>query len=181
MCLPKSTSAVFLFPPEPIAIRDLELGHLGRNVQNRNSPRKEIPQELSLGESRNGNDDSPRKPEFLGNGEFPRNEGPEIKGIKKGMHNLATLMIKANIYVYVKNVTMLRLREVSGLATRLLLRLHKLLILYTCRCKKCYYVARLCIPVLDFVPAGRLEYAAFLGFRQDTLEYNHSGARLMCS
>ena len=72
-----------MFPPEPIAIRDLELGHLGRNVQKRNSPRKEIPQELSLGESRNGNDDSPRKPEFLGNGEFPRNEGPEIKGIKK--------------------------------------------------------------------------------------------------
>ena len=45
----KVRATLFLFPPEPIAIRDPELEHLGGNVQKGYPPGKGIPQELSLG------------------------------------------------------------------------------------------------------------------------------------
>ena len=66
----------------------LRVGALGGNIQKRNSPRKEFPK-LSLGDLRNGDDNSLKK----------RNRVPEESGIpqngalkkgepKTGMHNL---------------------------------------------------------------------------------------------
>ncbi len=82
----KVWAPVFLFPPKPlaIAIGDPELGHLDENVQKRNSQRKGIPQDPSAWRLRNGDDDYQESgTESLGNGEFPRNGGPEIKEIEK--------------------------------------------------------------------------------------------------
>ena len=85
----KVWASVFLFPPEPTAISNPELRHIGGNVQKRNSLRNGIHQEPSLVKYGNGDDDSPgtrngilRNKEFLGNGVQKRGEQ------KRGMHNL---------------------------------------------------------------------------------------------
>jgi hypothetical protein len=78
----KIRAPVFLFPPEPIAIMDPELGHLGGNVQKRNSPRKgKNSQEPSLGELRNGDNDSPRKQNRIpGEWGIPQERGSRNQG-----------------------------------------------------------------------------------------------------
>jgi hypothetical protein len=56
-----------------------------RERTKRNSPKKGIPQELSLGDLRNGDNDSPRKQNRVsGEREISLNGGPEKKGNKKG-------------------------------------------------------------------------------------------------
>ena len=85
----KVQAPIFLFPPEPIAIRDPDLGHLAGTYKKGIPQEREFPMELSRGDLRNVDDDSPRKWNRVpGERGIPQNGGSEKGEPKKGMHSL---------------------------------------------------------------------------------------------
>jgi hypothetical protein len=80
----KVQAPIFLFPPEPIAIRDPDLGHLAGTYKKGIPQEREFPMELFRGDLRNVDDDSPRKWNGVpGEWGIPQNGGPEKSGTEK--------------------------------------------------------------------------------------------------